>query len=65
MSFHLGKIATWSSGVACIAGLALLASGAATAPTDPQIVGIVVTANQIDIDAGQLELKKTAIPAGH
>jgi predicted outer membrane protein len=35
----------------------LLASGAGTAPTDPQIVGIV-TANQIDIDAGQLALKR-------
>jgi putative membrane protein len=29
------------------------------APSDPQIVGIVVTANQIDIDAAKLALKKT------
>jgi len=31
----------------------------AAAPTDPQIAHIVVTANQIDIDAGNLALKKT------
>jgi putative membrane protein len=29
------------------------------APTDPQIVGIVVAANQIDIDAGRLALSKS------
>jgi putative membrane protein len=28
-------------------------------PTDPQIVGIVVAANQIDIDAGKLAISKT------
>jgi len=32
---------------------------AQTAPTDPQIVGIVVAANQIDIDYGKLALSKT------
>ena len=34
--------------------IAALAAGAAhaQAPSDPQIAGIVVTANQIDIDAG-------------
>lgn len=31
----------------------------AATPTDPQIAHIVVTANQIDIDAGNLALKKT------
>jgi putative membrane protein len=31
----------------------------AQAPTDPQIVGIVVAANQIDIDMGKLALSKT------
>lgn len=31
----------------------------AQAPTDPQIVGIVVAANQIDIDAGKLALQKS------
>jgi len=37
-----------------MSGLAL-----AAAPTDPQIAHIVVTANQLDIDAGNLALKKT------
>src|SRR5690242_3766228 len=32
---------------------------AAEAPTDPQIAAIVVTANQVDIDAGQLAESKT------
>lgn len=38
-----------------------LASAAALAagPTDPQIASIVVTANQVDIDAGKLALKKS------
>jgi len=37
------------------ASLALIAAGAhAQAPSDPQIAAIVVTANQVDIDAGQL-----------
>lgn len=60
MSFHLGKIGTWLGGVACLAGLAMLANGKGdgTPPSDPQIVGIVVAANQIDIDAGQLAMKK-------
>ena len=45
--------------------LALLAAGALgaahaqpAAPTDPQIAAIVVTANQVDIDAGQLAKDK-------
>ena len=39
----------------------LAASGiaAAQAPTDPQIAHIVVTANQVDIDAGKLAQKKS------
>ena len=32
----------------------------ATAPTDPQIAAIVVTANQVDIDAGKLATTKTS-----
>jgi len=41
--------------------LALWASGAlaqSAGPTDPQIAAIVVTANQVDIDAGKLAVKK-------
>lgn len=34
----------------------------AQAPTDPQIVGIVVAANQIDINAGKLALAKSQNP---
>lgn len=37
----------------------------APAPTDPQIVGIVVAANQIDIDHGKLALKKAKDPQVH
>src|SRR5690242_10033282 len=43
--------------------LALLAPALALAqgePTDPQIAGIVVTANQIDIDAGKLAKARSA-----
>ena len=41
--------------------IAALAAGAAYAqnPSDPQIAGIVVTANQIDIDAGKLAKSHT------
>jgi putative membrane protein len=40
-------------------GLAATAHAQAGAPSDPQIVGIVVTANQIDIDAAKLALQKS------
>ena len=35
---------------------------AAAGPTDPQIAAIVVAANQVDIDAGNLAIKKTKNP---
>ncbi|WP_052200365.1 DUF4142 domain-containing protein [Terriglobus sp. TAA 43] len=38
------------------------ASARAQAPTDPQIVGIVLAANQIDIDAGNAALAKAHSP---
>jgi putative membrane protein len=38
--------------------LALAGSARAQAPTDPQIAAIVVTANQVDIDAGKLAASK-------
>ena len=34
-------------------------SGVPSAPSDPQIAAIVVTANQVDIDAGKLALQKS------
>lgn len=44
-------------------GLALAVSSAqAAGPTDPQIAAIVVTANQVDIDAGKLALSKAKSP---
>lgn len=45
--------------------LALLTAGAWAAsagPTDPQIAAIVVTANQVDIDAGKLAQSKSTSP---
>jgi putative membrane protein len=48
--------------LAPLAGVLALASGAwalGAGPTDPQIAAIVVTANQVDIDAGQLARSKS------
>jgi putative membrane protein len=43
--------------------IALAVSAAqAAAPTDPQIAAVVVTANQVDIDAGKLALSKAKSP---
>jgi putative membrane protein len=42
--------------------LALAGSARAQAPTDPQIAAIVVTANQVDIDAGKLAASKSSNP---
>ena len=47
---------------AAAATLAAPLAPAQTAPTDPQIVGIVVVANQIDIDHAKLALSKTHNP---
>ena len=46
--------ATWTLILTLIASVAW-AQGAG--PTDPQIAAIVVTANQVDIDAGKLALE--------
>jgi putative membrane protein len=51
------------SNVVVALALGALAMGAkAQAPTDPQIVGIVVAANQIDISASKLALAKSQNP---
>jgi putative membrane protein len=51
---------------AALSGLLALAfavtSAHAAGPTDPQIASIVVTANQVDIDAGKLALTKAGSP---
>ena len=47
---------------ALVGGFALAISGAwaqSAGPSDPQIAAIVVTANQVDIDAGRLAAAKT------
>jgi putative membrane protein len=47
-------------GIAIAMSLGLAAVAAAAAgPTDPQIAAIVVTANQVDIDAGKLAVKRS------
>lgn len=47
-------------GLAMAMSLGLAASAAqAEGPTDPQIAAIVVTANQVDIDAGKLAMSKS------
>jgi len=48
-----------SIAVALITSLSLASAFAQSGPTDPQIAGIVVTANQIDIDAGKLAKSRT------
>jgi putative membrane protein len=50
-----------TTAVVCTALLALTSAAAlaeGTGPTDPQIAAIVVTANQVDIDAGKLAQSK-------
>lgn len=50
------KYVAWS-GVLALAAAANV--GLAAGPTDPQIAAIVVTANQVDIDAGKLAVSKS------
>jgi putative membrane protein len=49
---HMKAIHLVSTGI--LAAIGLAASAMAAGPTDPQIAAIVVTANQVDIDAGKL-----------
>ena len=46
---------TYALGIVLLAPAVALAAG----PSDPQIAGIVVTANQIDVDAGKLAKSKS------
>jgi putative membrane protein len=55
----LALVATWAA-LAALAGSAHAQSASDAAPTDPQIAAIVVTANQVDIDAGKLALQKSS-----
>jgi putative membrane protein len=45
--------------LAAVLALSLPLAAFAQAPSDPQIAGIVVTANQIDVDAGKLAKAKS------
>ncbi len=58
------KLVGIGAALACAATFPFIAQGQATgaAPTDPQIVGIVVTANQIDIDHAKLARSKSKNP---
>lgn len=54
------KAVAFAAAIVCAAAFHPSAQAqAAGAPTDPQIVGIVVAANQIDIDHGKLAISKS------
>lgn len=61
MKFRFKGMVTVVTALVCAGALSVAgrAQGADAAPTDPQIVGIVVGANQIDIDYAQLALRKS------
>ena len=61
MRFRMNKVVAFATAVACAAIFHPIshAQAAGAAPTDPQIVGIVVGANQIDIDYGKLAVSKS------
>lgn len=61
MRFQGNKVVAAVGALACAATFhaALQAQGPGPAPSDPQIVGIVVAANQIDIDYARLALQKS------
>ena len=48
--------------LSALAAVALSAQAQGSSPTDPQIAAIVVTANQVDIDAGNLAKSKAQSP---
>ena len=54
------SLIVFASALLLAAGGALAQAPAAAGPTDPQIAHIVVTANQVDIDAGKLAESKGA-----
>ena len=59
MSAHMGLVATLAGAIVAIVSLNTPARAQAVAPTDPQIVGIVAAANQIDIDYAKLAISKS------
>jgi putative membrane protein len=59
MNLYTEVVATIATAILAIGTLNAPAQAQAVAPTDPQIVGIVVAANQIDIDYAKLALSKS------
>jgi putative membrane protein len=58
VNINLKAVAIAAAAFALAAFCSMALAQSAPAPTDPQIVGIVVAANQIDIDYAKLALKK-------
>src|SRR4051794_22767026 len=59
MRAHAGLVATVAVAIVAIGTSKAPAQTQAVAPTDPQIVGIVMAANQIDIDYAKLAISKS------
>ena len=62
MGSAVAETGSAGSAMAGSAGSAMTPPPAPAGPTDPQIAAIVVAANQVDIDAGNLAIKKTKNP---
>ena len=59
MNVHTEVVASIATAILAIGTLNAPAQAQAVAPTDPQIVGIVVAANQIDIDYAKLAISQS------
>ena len=59
MNAHTGLVATIATAILAIGSFKCTSPGSSGRSTDPQIVGIVVAANQIDIDYAKLALSKS------
>lgn len=61
MKLRMSQAVAVTIAAACVVAFSPIAraQGAGTGPTGPQIVGIVVTANKIDIDYAKLALSKS------
>jgi putative membrane protein len=59
MNVRISRVIAFVAAAACAATFQPIAQAQGAAPTDPQIAGIVVAANNIDIDYAKLALKKS------
>lgn len=59
MNLRISRVVAFAAAAALAATFQPIAQAQGAAPTDPQIVGIVVAANNIDIDYAKLALKKS------